>query len=164
MYNPPHNAAAFQAPNQAPPIHALTDLHPFKQEDAESVDREVALGIVPVREGHSPNPFGPGGRGTGTVYVPGGVVQPLYGLYPPTLTPATVQPNTPNLIKKYNNWNVSYTCGFDVKAKHTLMTCPFNWRKPEHCKSYMRTNTQSYIDHGHNKGTKGIHKMMLPLA
>jgi hypothetical protein len=166
VYNPPHNVAAVQAPYQAPPIHAfLTVPAPlFQAGRCRGHGQGGCTRHRPGREGRSLNPFGPGGRGTGTVYVPGGVVQPPYGPYPPTLTPTTVQCNTPYLIKKYNNWNVCYTCSFNVEAKHTSMTCPFDWHKPGHCKNYMRKNVQLYIDCGHNVCTKGIHKTMLPTA
>ncbi len=72
--------------------------------------------------------------------------------------------NTLTLIKKYNNWNVCYTCGFDVEATHNLVTCLYGWRRSGHCKWYTRANTQSYINCGQDVCTKGIHKMMLPLA
>ncbi len=135
MYNPPRNAAAFQAPYQAPPIHALTVPAPFQAGRRGGHRQGGCTRHRPGHGGHSPNPFRPAGRGAGTVYVPGGVVRPLYGPYPPTLAPATVQWDyTPTLIKKYNNWNVCYTCGFNFEAKHNLITCPLDWRKPGHCK------------------------------
>ena len=37
---------------------------------------------------------------------------------------------TPNPVKQYNNWNVCYSCGFDVEDRHTSMTCHFC--KPMH--------------------------------
>ncbi len=164
VYNLPRNAVVFQAPYQAPPIHALTVPAPFQAGRCGGRGQGGRTRRHPSRGGCSPNPFGPVGLGAGTMYVPDGVVQPPYGLYPPTLTPATVQCNTWTLIMNYNNWNVCYTCGFDVEAKHNLMTFPFNWRKPGHCKNYTRKNAQSYIDCEHNVCTKGIHKTMLPLA
>jgi hypothetical protein len=108
VYNPPRNVAAFQAPYQAPPIHALTVPAPFQAGRRKGHGQGGCTRRCPGCGGHSPNLFGPVGRRAGTMYVPGGVVQPTYGPYPPTLTPATVQHNTPTLIKKYNNWNVLY--------------------------------------------------------
>jgi hypothetical protein len=35
-------------------------------------------------------------------------------------------------MKKYVNWNVCYSCGFDVENGHTSMTCPANLRKALH--------------------------------
>ncbi len=69
---------------------------------------------------------------------------------------------TPTPIKKYNNWNVCYSCSFDIEDKHTSAACPIDWCRTTHCKKYSRNNTQAYIDSGHNVCTKGIHKMMLP--
>jgi hypothetical protein len=61
VYNPPHNAAAFQDPHQAPPIHVLTVLAPFQAgRRGGGADREVALGIVLVRGVVVPILLGPG--------------------------------------------------------------------------------------------------------
>ena len=37
-----------------------------------------------------------------------------------------------NLTKAFANWNVCFTCGFDIEDRHTLVTCPCLWRKPHH--------------------------------
>jgi hypothetical protein len=51
----------------------------------------------------------------------------------------------PSLVKLYNNWNVCYSCGFDVENGHTLMTCLMEWRKPYHNVAFTQANAQSYI-------------------
>jgi hypothetical protein len=77
LYNPPRTAAAFQAPYQAPPIHSLTVPAPYQ---VGSFNHGRGMGgrtcHHPGRAGCSLNPFGHNaGRGAGTVFVPGGVVQ-----------------------------------------------------------------------------------------
>jgi hypothetical protein len=132
VYNPPRTAAAFQAPYQAPPIHSLTIPAPYQAGSFNQGCGGRGTGghtcHCPGRAGCSPNPFGyNAGQGAGTVFVPGGVVRPPYGPYPPAMALATVQcNNTLTIIKKYNNWNVCYSCGFDVEPRHNLMTCPID--------------------------------------
>jgi hypothetical protein len=46
---------------------------------------------------------------------------------PPAMQPQQ-QPRTANfsnIYKRYNNWNVCYSCGFDIEDGHTSMTCLF---------------------------------------
>jgi hypothetical protein len=66
-----------------------------------------------------------------------------------------------NVTKKYNNWNMCYSCGFDVKDGHTSLTCPARWHKPTHADGFTRANAQSYIGTGYNACTKSMHKAML---
>ncbi len=68
--------------------------------------------------------------------------------------------NFSNIYKRYNNWNVCYSCGFDVEDGHTLMTCPF-W-KACHQTGFTRENAQQYIAAGHALCIKGMHKLVLP--
>jgi hypothetical protein len=49
VYNLPHNVAAFQAPHQAPPIHALTVSAPFQAGRCWGCRQGGPLGVVPVR-------------------------------------------------------------------------------------------------------------------
>jgi hypothetical protein len=37
-----------------------------------------------------------------------------------------------NIIKTYANWNVCFSCGFDVEDGHTSKTCPAPWRRANH--------------------------------
>ena len=70
--------------------------------------------------------------------------------------------NRPNPIKIHNNWNVCYSCGFDVEDGHTSQTCHFDWRKPTHDVTFTRANAQQKLAQGCDACTKGMHKTMLP--
>ena len=49
-------------------------------------------------------------------------------------TPGTTYPAPPysNLTKKFVNWNMCYSCGFDIPDGHTSQTCQQYLRKPDH--------------------------------
>ena len=70
--------------------------------------------------------------------------------------------NRPNPVKIHNNWNVCYSCGFDVEDGHTSQTCHFDWRKPNHDVTFTRANAQQKLAQGCDACTKGMHKTMLP--
>jgi hypothetical protein len=70
--------------------------------------------------------------------------------------------NAPNPVKVHNNWNVCYSCGFDVEDGHTLQTCHFDWRKPTHNVTFTRANAQQKLAQGCDASTRGMHKTMLP--
>ncbi len=53
-----------------------------------------------------------------------------HGMLPPVPTPR--HPKFSNTTKQYVNWNICFTCGFDVEEGHTSATCPLEWRKPNH--------------------------------
>ncbi len=80
----------------------------------------------------------------------------------PPASGGTQQPFQSNLIKQLNNWNVCYSCGFDVEADHDLMMCPHDWRKPSHDVNFTRDNAQTYLAMGLEAYTRGMHKTMLP--
>ncbi len=67
-----------------------------------------------------------------------------------------------NLMKEHNNWNVSYSCGFDIKAVHNSITFPPHWRKYSHNVMFMRDNAQTFLSMGCDACTKGMHKALLP--
>ena len=46
--------------------------------------------------------------------------------------PATKAKAFSNLTKAFANWNVCYSCGFDIKDRHTAVTCPHAWRRANH--------------------------------
>ena len=77
---------------------------------------------------------------------------------------ATKPPNPPhsNIVKMYANWNVCFTCGFDVEDGHTSKTCPANWRKMNHQEGYTRENARQWINAGYDPCTKGMHKTQFP--
>ncbi len=68
----------------------------------------------------------------------------------------------PNPIKRFNNWNYCFSCGFDVEDGHTSATCPRDWRKTGHQEGCTRQNVQQYIAAGHAASIKGQHKNQLP--
>jgi hypothetical protein len=83
---------------------------------------------------------------------------------PPPIQPPQQQRNAnySNIYKRYNNWNVCFSCGFDIKDGHTSQTCPF--QKPNHQTGYTRENPQQYIAVGYDPSTKGMRKSVLPTA
>ena len=58
------------------------------------------------------------------------------------------QPPYSNTVKKYANWNVCYSCGFDVADGHTSMSCP--------------PHTISTSDLSHPCATWNRHKIQFP--
>jgi hypothetical protein len=89
--------------------------------------------------------------------------------YPPTVGgfnsgPATKPPNPPhsNIVKKFANWNVCFSCGFDVEEGHTSKTCPAHWRKMNHQEGYTRETSRQWINAGYDPCTKGMHKSQFP--
>ena len=101
------------------------------------------------------------GRGRTTAfadYVPGG----RGGNYSASGGPIAHRPFQSNLVKVHNNWNVCYSCGFDVEDGHDSMTCHMDWRKPGHDVYFTRANAQQKLDAGCDTCTRGIHKSILP--
>ena len=88
-----------------------------------------------------------------TNLLPHGVVQPA---------PTPRRPEFSNTTKQYANWNVCFTCGFDVEEGHTSATCPIEWRKPNHQENFNCANAQQYITAGYKPCQKGMHKNVLP--
>jgi hypothetical protein len=74
----------------------------------------------------------------------------------------TCNPYFSNVYKWYNNWNVCFSCGFDIENGHTSITCPF-W-KMNHQQVYTCKNAQQFIAAGYDPCTKGMHKTILPLG
>jgi hypothetical protein len=64
----------------------------------------------------------------GTIPPAGGEIAPLFGGSIPVTGTTTV----PKPVKRFNNWNYCYSCGFDVEDGHTSMTCPRDRRKTGH--------------------------------
>ena len=100
-----------------------------------------------------------GGAGAG---IPGQVVPYVGGIVPPVNTgiPQVRNPDYSNIYKRHNNWNVCFSCGFDVEDGHTSMTCPF--KKANHQQAFSRENAQQFITAGYDPCTKGMHKTVLP--
>ena len=76
--------------------------------------------------------------------------------------PATQAGAFSNLTKAFANWNVCYTCGFDIKDGHTLATCPHSWCKSDHQEGFDRNNVQAYLNAGWKPSIKGMHKTKFP--
>ena len=76
--------------------------------------------------------------------------------------PQNAAPMYSNIIKKYVNWNVCFSCGFDVEDGHTSKTCPAPWRKANHQEGFDRNNSGQYIAAGYDACTKAMHKSQLP--
>jgi hypothetical protein len=93
---------------------------------------------------------GGGGRG-------GGV--PLFAQQPTQHNTAT---QYSNILKRYANWNLCFSCGFDVKDGHTSKTYPAPWRHANHQEEFDRSNASQYIAAGYNICTKAMHKSQLP--
>ncbi len=76
---------------------------------------------------------------------------------------STVAPSAPhafqlNLVENFANWNVCYSCGFDIEDGHTSITCPTLCRRPNHPEGFTRANAQEYINQGWDPCTKAMHK------
>jgi len=76
--------------------------------------------------------------------------------------PRNAAPMYSNIIKKYANWNVCFSCGFDVKDGHTSKTCPAPWRRANHQEGFDRNNSGQYIAAGYDACTKTMHKSQMP--
>ena len=78
-------------------------------------------------------------------------------------TPArNAAPMYSNILKVYANWNVCFSCGFDVEDGHTSKTCPALGRQANHQEGFDRTNASQYISAGYDACTKAMHKSQLP--
>ena len=78
----------------------------------------------------------------------------------PTVPPQVRNPDFSNIYKRHNNWNVCFSCGFDIEDGHTSATCPF--KKANHQQSFTRDNAQQFIATGYDPCTRGMHKTILP--
>jgi len=78
---------------------------------------------------------------------------------PPTTAAAMGAPN-PN--KYYNNWNMCFSCGFDVPGWHTSQTCPAPCRREHHHEGCDRTNYTQYKAQGYTINMKRANKSLLP--
>ena len=96
-----------------------------------------------------------GGRGRG---IPAFVPTMIGGVTPTRNTAAMYS----NIVKKHNNMNACFSCGFDVEDGHTSRTCPHDWRRANHQEAYDRNNAQQYIEAGYDPSTKAKHKTQLP--
>jgi hypothetical protein len=111
-----------------------------------------------------------GGRGCGAfahqfLGIVGGVPPFVNGPPAAVVPPTGARMNAPfqsNTTKRYANWNVCWSCGFNVEDGHTSATCPTHWRKTNHQVGFTRGNAQQWINQGYLPCTKGMHKNWLP--
>ena len=111
------------------------------------------------RGGRSRTPFADYMRTQGGMVPSGGGIVPFQPTLPTGITQVK-NPDYSNIYKRHNNWNVCFSCGFDIEDGHTSATCPF--RKPNHQQSFNRENAQQFIAAGYDPCTKGMHKTILP--
>ena len=117
--------------------------------------------------GGARTPFANHTRNTQMAGGRGGMAPPRIE-YPPQVGrfngQAAKPPNPPhsNIVKKFANWNVCFTCGFDVEDGHTSKTCPAHWRKMNHQEGFTRENSRQWINAGYDPCTKGMHKSQFP--
>ena len=76
--------------------------------------------------------------------------------------PRNAVPMYSNILKWCANWNVCFSCGFDVEDGHTSKTCPAPWRRANHQEGYTCANSGQYIAAGYDACTKAMHKLQLP--
>ncbi len=164
------NAPAHHTQFQIPPIQNMRQ-QPFAGAAQGSFNTGQG-GDGRQRGGHGRGRTGSrgGGRGHGSFaqQFPGG-----FGSIPPFVNgpPAVVVPptgarvNAPfqsNTTKKYGNWNLCWSCEFDMEDGHTSATCPTHWCKMDHQVGFTHGNAQQWINQGYAPCTKGMHKKKLP--
>ena len=68
--------------------------------------------------------------------------------------------NAPFPVKRYANWFLCFSSGFDVANGHMLATFPMKWHKPNHQFGYTHENSAAFVAYG--PCTKGQHKTQFP--
>ena len=107
----------------------------------------------------------------GQIHIPPPPSIPLYnsvipsaiGHIPPPTIPSVPERDKPafsNTTKHFNNWNMCYSCGWDVPLWHTSQTCTN--KVPGHQDGCTRQNAQAYMTAGHRVSKKAMHKTALP--
>ena len=76
-----------------------------------------------------------------------GVAPPAAGGAQPAVQAATT--GQKNYTKYFNNWNMCFSCGFDVPGWHTSATCLAVCRKDGHQEGCNRQNYAQYAAQGH---------------
>lgn len=65
-----------------------------------------------------------------------------------------------NPVKRFPNWFVCYSCGFDVD--HESHQCNATWKKADHQNGFTRANYLQYEQAGYPFCRKGMHKNQFP--
>lgn len=100
------------------------------------------------------------GRGRAPYFDTGATVSVLTAGTTVRYNPQGMPMTHTNPVKRYNNWDMCYTCGFDVDNGHTSVTCPY--KKDGHQDGCTRANYLQYQAMGHHPSMKGAHKNQLP--
>jgi hypothetical protein len=157
---------------QAPPIQQLAiPVQQSFQQSAFNGGRRGGRGLGHGCRGQGCTPFADHMRMAGGIPAMSSAVFPLArrGMQIPLInggaqmTPSQggqQRQHMSNIYKRFNNWNVCFSCGFDIENGHTSTTCPF--KKANHQMSFTRENAQQFIAVGYDPCTKGIHKSVLP--
>eukprot|EP00804_Cyclotella_cryptica_P000273 CCRYP_010218-RA/>CCRYP_010218-RA protein AED:0.29 eAED:-0.05 QI:0/0/0/0.5/1/1/2/0/769 len=85
-----------------------------------------------------------------SIHACGGGIPPSVGNIPSPIIPGVPDRDKPafsNTTKYFNNWNMCYSCGWDVPHWHTSQTC--NNRAPGHQDGRTRQDAQAYMTAGH---------------
>ena len=72
------------------------------------------------------------------------------------------KPAFSNMVKHYNNWNMCYSCGWDVPSWHTSATCNNPNKRRGHTALCDRTNAEEYIKQSYPVCRIAMHKKQLP--
>ena len=70
----------------------------------------------------------------------------------PNVAPVVERPAYSNPTKHWNNWNMCFSCGWDVPQWHTSQTCPY--QVEGHQVGCTRENAQAYMSAGHRVSRK----------
>lgn len=103
---------------------------------------------------------------TAMEHLPPNIPPPATTGYHGNIPTPTIQGNQPNAMfsnttKTYNNWEMCYTCGWDVEKGHNSATCVY--KKNGHQDGCNRQNAQAYMDAGHRVSKRAMHKVNLPV-
>ena len=170
--NVPTSRPPFQAFATQPPPHLAFPAQQttFVPPTMTTQGRRGGRGRGRGRGGRGRTPFadhmrmqGANHVGTPNFNTGGGLFSPALGNMPIPAQIGGIQKRNPdfsNIYKRFNNWNVCFSCGFDIEDGHTSLTCPF--KKPNHQTSFVRENAQQFIAAGYDPCTRGMHKSVLP--
>ena len=68
--------------------------------------------------------------------------------------------SVPNPVKRFENQNACFSCGFDIEDGHTSGTCVT--QKPGHQAGFTWENYKQYEQAGHQFSRKAMHNTMYP--
>ena len=175
------------APLMAPVAQSFAPMPPMQQlspQQAFQYNNNSLFGSDFKRRGGGRSGRGIRGGGQGGRAPQSNYFQPQGNSFPPhAATPITQQQQQPgntivqfsrapsnrrtalaysDIVKRYANMNVCFSCGFDVEDGHNSGTCPMQWRRPNHQVGFTRANAQQYINAGYDACTRAMHKTQYP--